>query len=318
MMKAVVAVDDNWGIGCGGDLLVRIPDDMRNFKEKTVGKTVIMGNCTFRSLPSSSPLKDRVNIVLSHDSGLRIKGALVMNSIEDVLDLVDTIGSDDTIVIGGQSVYEQLLPYCDTAYVTRMHIPESMSRRPDRFFVNLDESDEWELEESSTTEMYEGVEYKFCTYHNRRCLSIDRRRELFLPKDRCTAFIPRRFESDNYDEFFVELLDTLFSYMRPMQDGLNRHDVEEYQEYADRMDFIHYLEFKRYVSRDHAFDDLFRKYCVPFDGHLDGYMINLRYEDLDRFNGLIYTVDDVNGLASHFDMTPVRIAVTSHEKRAAD
>ncbi len=316
-MQAIVAVDDEWGIGCGGDLLVRIPDDMRWFKEHTVGKTVIMGNCTFKSLPDSSPLKDRVNIILSHDRDLKVPGAIVLNSMDEVLDIIHTTGADDSIIIGGQTIYEQFLPYCDTAYVTRMHIPESIRRPPDRFFPNLDGSDVWDLVESSGPRSYQGVRFWFAEYRNRRCQKIDRLSFPFIQKDECTFPIPSRIDPWRLDDFIVELLDTLYSYMRPIQDGMDPNDVREYENYADCMDFIQYLQFKRYISTEESFEELFFKYCISEGSDCGGYTMTLNYRDLEEFKDTFYSVACIDELKPYYRMTPVSLQRRTYGLEAA-
>ena len=142
-MKAIVAVDFNWGIGYKGNLLQRIPGDMKYFKEKTIGRVVIMGRETMESLPGKEPLKDRVNIVLSRNGNLKKDRFIICHSLAELLSVLKNYDSDDVYVIGGESVYAQLLPYCTEAYVTKIENTYSA----DKFFPNLDQLSPWKLAE---------------------------------------------------------------------------------------------------------------------------------------------------------------------------
>ncbi len=116
-MKQIVCVDSKNMIGRDGDQLVYIPEDLRYFKEKTSGKTIIVGQNTIATFPKGKPLPNRKNIVLSRDESLCIEGATVYNSIEEMLKYVD-INDEDVYVVGGAQIYEQMLDYCDTLYIT--------------------------------------------------------------------------------------------------------------------------------------------------------------------------------------------------------
>jgi len=163
-MKLIVAANEEWGIGYNGKLLSRIPEDMSFFKETTTGKAVIMGNSTFKSLPDAKPLKNRINIVLSKDTNLRIPGVLVCNSLKDIFYISGMCYKDDIFVIGGQSIYELLLPYCSIAYVTKFS--GSPTQNADRFFPNLDSMPNWKLIKTSETKSYNEISYNFNIYKN--------------------------------------------------------------------------------------------------------------------------------------------------------
>ncbi len=141
-MKLVVAVDENWGIGYKGELLARVRADLRYFQSLTKGFNVILGSKTLSTFPGGRVLKDRVNFVLSRNPDYCPEGAVVVRSIEELLERIKDIPTDEVFVIGGANVYHQLLPYCDTAYVTKFQ----KSFECDAFFDNLDASDEWQLE----------------------------------------------------------------------------------------------------------------------------------------------------------------------------
>lgn len=157
-MKLIAAVSENWGIGKDNDLLFNIPKDMQFFRDTTKGKTVILGRKNLESFPNGKPLKNRRNIVLTKDKNFRIEGAETAGSIEELLSL-DGVG-DDAFVIGGESVYKQLLEYCDVCYITKVHEFADC----DRFMVNLDESADWELLTESEEIEDNGHIISFCTY----------------------------------------------------------------------------------------------------------------------------------------------------------
>ena len=114
-MKIIAAVDEKWGIGKGMNLLFRISEDMEFFKEKTMGKTVVMGRKTLESFPNAKPLKNRKNVVLTTDKNFKCDGTEI---VHDIKTIIGKYGGDDTFVLGGGEVYRQLLPYCDSAYIT--------------------------------------------------------------------------------------------------------------------------------------------------------------------------------------------------------
>ena len=155
-MQAIVAVSQSWGIGKGGDLLFRLPSDLRRFKAMTTGHTVIMGRKTLDSLPGGKGLPHRRNLVLSRQSDFAPDRAEVIHSVEDILKTAEA----DAFVIGGQQVYEQLLPYCARVYVTKVLAdPEA-----DAFFPDLDKLPEWKV--ASTGEMLteNGLFFQYVEY----------------------------------------------------------------------------------------------------------------------------------------------------------
>lgn len=118
-MNVIVAADKNWGIGKNNQLLVSIPADMKMFREETTGKVVVMGRKTLESFPNGLPLKNRTNIVISGNRDYQVKGAVVVHSIEEALREVEKYPAEDVYCIGGDSIYKQMLPYCDVAHVTK-------------------------------------------------------------------------------------------------------------------------------------------------------------------------------------------------------
>ena len=162
-MKMIVAVDKNWGIGKNNDLLVSIPADMKMFRTETSGKVVVMGRKTLESFPGGLPLKNRTNIVLSGNPDYQVKGAIVVHSLQELLEEIKKYPKDQVYCIGGDSVYKMLLPYCDTAQVTKI----DFAYEADRYFPNLDEMPQWQVAAESEEQTYSDLEYRFVRYE--RC-----------------------------------------------------------------------------------------------------------------------------------------------------
>lgn len=162
-MNLIVAVDKNWAIGNKGKLLISIPEDMKFFRETTTGNIVVMGKNTLKSFPNGLPLKNRVNIVLTTDKNFSAKDAVIVHDMEQALAEIKKYDTKDIYVIGGSSVYEQMLKYCDTAYVTYI----DYSYEADRYFPNLDEAEDWVLTEESEEKTYFDVEYYFRKYERK-------------------------------------------------------------------------------------------------------------------------------------------------------
>lgn len=162
-MNLIVAVDRNWAIGNQNKLLVSIPADMKFFRETTTGKVVVMGRKTLESFPGGQPLKNRTNIVLTKDKNYQVKGAIVVHSLEELLKELDQYPDESIFVIGGESVYRMMLPYCTDAYITRI----DHAYAADTFFPNLDEDEEWVLEGETEEQTYFDLEYVFTKYKKR-------------------------------------------------------------------------------------------------------------------------------------------------------
>ena len=159
-MKLIVAVDKNWAIGYKNELLVSIPADMRFFRDQTTGKTVVMGKNTLESFPGGKALKNRVNIVVALEKSYKAPDAIVVNSIEDAIAEASKYNTDDVYVIGGASIYKQMLQFCDTAYVTKI----DHAYVADTYFPNLDEDESWQMTEISEEQTYYDLEYRFTKY----------------------------------------------------------------------------------------------------------------------------------------------------------
>lgn len=159
-MNLIAAVDKNWAIGHNNKLLVSIPQDMKFFRETTKGKVVAMGRKTLESFPQEQPLKNRINVVLTTDKTYNKEGAVFVHTIEEMVEELKKYPSEDVFVIGGESIYRQMLPYCDKAYITKIdHAYDA-----DTCFPNLDENPEWKMTKISDEQTYFDLEYVFTIY----------------------------------------------------------------------------------------------------------------------------------------------------------
>lgn len=156
-MIAIVAVDENWGIGNRGRLLAHVPADLRRFKALTMGHPVVLGRKTLATFPGGRPLPGRDNLIMSTTMEAAPEGASVFRDLPSLL----AHAPEDSFVIGGETVYRQLLPYCDTAYVTVLHA----AFEADAFFPDLDTDPAWCVADSEGPfETEEGLAFTFRTY----------------------------------------------------------------------------------------------------------------------------------------------------------
>ena len=164
-MNLIACVDEEWGIGYKNELLVRIPSDQKFFRTTTTGKVVVMGRKTLDSFPGGRPLKDRTNIVLTGSKVVNVRDSeIYVHSIEECLELLKQYNTEDVYIIGGSSIYEQFLPYCDTAYITK--VDRVFSK--DAYFPNLDNNDEWELSVEGEEQTYFDNTFSFNTYKRKK------------------------------------------------------------------------------------------------------------------------------------------------------
>lgn len=159
-MKAIVVVDQNWGIGKDGKLLVHLSGDLKYFREKTLGKTIIVGRKTLESFPGGKPLEGRENIILTENPAFERENCQICNDLDQLFDRVALLDGEDIFVVGGASIYETFMPYSDEVYVTRIF----GSYDADKHFQNLDESDEFEKTWESDIVEEKGVRYRFEKY----------------------------------------------------------------------------------------------------------------------------------------------------------
>ncbi|MBQ6812457.1 MAG: dihydrofolate reductase [Agathobacter sp.] len=159
-MNLIAAVDKNWAIGKENKLLVSIPADMKFFRETTTGKVVVMGRKTLESFPNGLPLKNRTNIVLTHNKDYDGKGAIVVCSMEELREELKKYNSEDIYVIGGEQIYKALVDDCDVAHITKINYEYDA----DAYFPNLDEKPEWKITADSEEQTYFDLEYFFYKY----------------------------------------------------------------------------------------------------------------------------------------------------------
>ena len=156
-MELIVAVYDDWGIGRDGTQPIALSVDRKFFREMTKGCMVIAGRRTIGDFPGQKPLPGRINVALTRNAA-EIPGFTICRSTEEAVELAKT--ADRAVVIGGGSVYRQMLPYCDTAYITKVHVtPES-----DTYFPNLDEDGQWHLAQTLQSGEENGIGYEMLLY----------------------------------------------------------------------------------------------------------------------------------------------------------
>lgn len=163
-MNAIVAVDNNWAIGCKNSLLVRIPADHKNFRQETTGKVVVLGRKTLETFPQGMPLPNRKNIILSTNPDYQVKDAVVVHNKEELDAELQKYPTEDVYIIGGESVYRMMLPECDVVHVTKIdHDYEA-----DAYFPNLDRDEAWEITAESEEQTYFDLPYYFVKYERKR------------------------------------------------------------------------------------------------------------------------------------------------------
>ena len=160
-MELIVAVYDDWGIGCDGTQPVALTADRKFFRETTRGAMVIAGRRTIEDFPGKKPLPGRVNLVLTR-SNVQIPGFTVCHSPEEAAQIAEE--AERAMVIGGGSVYRQMLPMCDKAYITKVHTTPAS----DTFFPNLDADINWELSEILQSGEENGISYEMCLYTRKK------------------------------------------------------------------------------------------------------------------------------------------------------
>ena len=159
-MKLIAAVDKNWAIGYKNQLLVSIPSDMKQFRQKTTGHIVVMGRKTLESFPGGLPLKNRRNIVLTSNRNYQVKDTVIVHSEEELKEELKKYDTDEIFVIGGESIYRMLEPLCDEAFITKI----DHSYQADAHFPNLDVDPSWVLKEESEENTCFDLEYVFTRY----------------------------------------------------------------------------------------------------------------------------------------------------------
>ena len=162
-MNLIAAVDKNWAIGKNNQLLVRIPMDQKFFRETTIDKVEVMGRKTLESFPNGLPLKNRTNIVLTHNQDYKVKDAIVVHSMEELHEELKKYKSEDIYVIGGEQIYRALVDECNVAHITKI----DFAYDADAYFPNLDEKPEWKITADSEEQTYFDLEFYFYKYEKK-------------------------------------------------------------------------------------------------------------------------------------------------------
>ena len=163
--QLIAAVDRNWAIGRKGQMLAVIPADQKMFRQETMGKIVVMGRKTFLTLPGQRPLDGRHNVVLTENDAWNVKGAHVCRSEKEALEVIGRLqesyglSDSDVYIMGGESIYRQFLPYCNTAHITWI----DYSYEADTHMVNL-EKEGWKRAASSDEQTFFDLCYEFRKY----------------------------------------------------------------------------------------------------------------------------------------------------------
>lgn len=160
-MKAIVAVDKNWGIGKKNDLLFSLPADMAYFRQNTSGKVVVMGSNTLKSFPNGKPLKNRTNVVLYPGGELR-DDCIIVQSLDELREELKKYNADDIFIVGGAMFYRTMLPYCSEVLVTKVDADGGA----EVFYENLDKLDNWACVSEGESIETNGYNIKFTVYKN--------------------------------------------------------------------------------------------------------------------------------------------------------
>ncbi len=163
-MILMLTADEKWNIGLKGEMLIDLDEDLKRFKEKTTGNIIIMGRKTLMAVPGQEALPDRINIVMTRDKTFKKKDIMTVNSLDHLFQVLDNInadGSKKVFVTGGASIVDQLLRYCNRAYITKILkiFPEHDTSIP-----NLDKDDDWEIVDESKVIEQENIKYKYVDY----------------------------------------------------------------------------------------------------------------------------------------------------------
>ncbi len=162
-MNIIVTVDNCWAIGNGRGPVIRIPNDQKKLLRETAGKAVVMGRRALEHLPQGLPYGHCDNIVLSRDPSYRVRGAVAVHSLEELFEATAGYRDEDIYVLGGESVYRLLLPYCSTAHITKV----DWEYAADRYFPDLDREEDWVITAESDEQTYFDVAYRFVRYERR-------------------------------------------------------------------------------------------------------------------------------------------------------
>ena len=163
-MDILVAADEKWGIGRDGDLLQPISADLKRFRTMTTGNVLVIGRKTLESFPKKKPLPNRVNVVLTGNRDYPAEGIVLCHDVSELEEVLKPYADKKIFVAGGGSVYRQLLPLCETAYVTKIYNTYPADTR----FPDLDAAEDWELAEKGEMQEEKGVRFSFDVYKRKK------------------------------------------------------------------------------------------------------------------------------------------------------
>jgi len=163
IMNILVTVDEHWAIGNNDKLLVQIPRNQKLFMEETAGKVVVVGRKALQTFPQGMPLQGRTTIVLTKNRSLKIKGATVVHSLNELLKELKKYPDEDIYIAGGESVFAQMLPYCSVVHVTRI----DHAYAANKYFPDLEQDPEWVMTADSDEQTYFDIAYEFLKYERK-------------------------------------------------------------------------------------------------------------------------------------------------------
>ncbi len=167
-MNFIVALDKNNGIGNKNNLLIHLPEDLKFFKNTTWGKILVMGRETLESLPNKKPLPGRTTIVITTKTDYSNNEAIVVHSLSELFERLKQYNSEDIFVAGGESIYKQLIPYCEYGYITYIN----KEFQADKYLMSIDEMSQWEKTWESQTMEFKGTNFVFTKYKNKDILKF--------------------------------------------------------------------------------------------------------------------------------------------------
>lgn len=119
IISLIVAMDEHRGIGVNNRVPWHLPDDLKQFKTLTMGHHIIMGRKTYESI--GKPLPGRTMVVITNQLGYQPGGCLVVHSVADAIDLVESRGETEAFIIGGGEIFKQSLDLADRIYLSTVH-----------------------------------------------------------------------------------------------------------------------------------------------------------------------------------------------------
>lgn len=163
-MNMFITVDKKWAIGRGRDVFVRIPENEQLIRRETTGKVVVMSKSVAEHFPGGYSYRDRINVILTHDSNCNYKEAKVAHSTEELMEILKDYNSESIYVLGGEKIFKTMLPLCDTVDVTYIDYEYDA----DAYFVNLDENEDFVMTQESDERTYFDLIYVFRRYERKK------------------------------------------------------------------------------------------------------------------------------------------------------